>query len=360
MIRRIALHVAFWTTYLALNSYVEVFLINHSFFELEMGTRIMKALIPELLLLPPKLLMAYTIMYFILPRLKHAAKWRLVLELVLVTAVSLVMYHFMLTAIIYPVVFKEAFPDSTFAQDISRLIWRLLDLTTVVGLACAFKLLRQQTKDARKRQQLVQEKLQSELNFLRAQTNPHFLFNTLNSIYALSRKQSPQTSEVVMQLSKLLRYMIYECKEPFVPLEKEWKIIEDYVALEKLRYGDRVKVNISSHIPGNGEMIAPLLFLPLVENAFKHGPGNHSDQTTISIDLSKHQDQIKFSVENNMADRHEADDTSGGIGLNNVRRQLELLYPDHSIQVDRANGKFVATIIINPNHHAADLSHSGR
>jgi LytS/YehU family sensor histidine kinase len=132
------------------------------------------------------------------------------------------------------------------------------------------------------------------------------------------------------------------------------------VALEKLRYGDRVKVNIGSHIHGNSEMIAPLLFLPLVENAFKHGPGNNSDPTTISIDLSKHQDQIKFTVENHLADRHEADDTSGGIGLNHVRRQLELLYPDHSMQVDRLNGKFVATIILNPNHHAVELSHSGR
>jgi LytS/YehU family sensor histidine kinase len=113
-------------------------------------------------------------------------------------------------------------------------------------------------------------------------TNPHFLFNTLNSIYALSRKQSEQTPEVVLQLSKLLRYMLYECKEPFVPLEKEWRIIEDYIALEKLRYSDRVEAVMKNDILRSDIMIAPLLFLPLVENAFKHGAGNNRNHTDIT------------------------------------------------------------------------------
>ena len=351
MIRRIALHVAFWVAYLAINIYVEVFLINYSYFNLDMGTRITKALIPELLLLPAKLLMAYTIMYWILPRLNSIARWKNVCMLILVTAVSLVWYHVMLTEVIYPVVNHEVFPESTFMEYITRSVYRLLDLLTIVGIACTFKLLRQQTKDAKKKQELIREKLQSELNFLRSQTNPHFLFNTLNSIYALARKQSPQTSEVVMQLSKLLRYMIYECKEPFVPLEKEWKIIEDYVSLEKLRYGNRLHVQMNKQIIPNGEMIAPLLLLPLVENAFKHGAGNNRDHTEILINLSKKNDELHFTVENNVGDNRNEEEQCG-IGLKNVKRQLELLYPDHSFNIDQQSGKFTVNISFKSNHDA--------
>jgi sensor histidine kinase YesM len=132
--------------------------------------------------------------------------------------------------------------------------------------------------------------------------NPHFLFNTLNSIYALARKQSPQTADAVVQLSKLLRYMLYECKEPFVLLEKEWKIVEDYVALEKLRYGDRVHVIINRDLNGSQPVIAPLLLLPLVENAFKHGAGKNRNHTNISVDLKASGEYLEFSVENNYDD----------------------------------------------------------
>lgn len=353
--RRLILHIGFWVTYLTLNIYVEVFLINYSFFDLDMKTRILKALIPELLVLPAKLLMAYGIMYFILPRLKSARVWRIAAELIAITAISLIMYHFILTGIVYPVVYKESLPASTLTQNISRFIWRLLDLLTVVGAACTFKLLRQQAKDARKQQSLVQEKLQSELNFLRAQTNPHFLFNTLNSIYALARKQSVQTPDVVMQLSKLLRYMIYECREPFVPLEKEWKIIEDYVALEKLRYGNRIDVRLERTVSVDGETIAPLLFLPLVENAFKHGAGNNTGRSEVLIRLSQQQDELMFSVVNNVNSTDAAVENTGGIGLRNVRRQLELLYPRHTMQAEMKGDKFVASISINPKHHGTAM-----
>ena len=320
----------------------------------------MKALIPELLVLPPKLFMAYSTMYFILPRFDRTKWWRVILEVSIIFSISLVMYHFILNYIIYPKIYKEPIPDSSLPQYVSRLIWRLLDMITVVGVACTFKLLRQQVKDARMKQELIQEKLQSELNFLRAQTNPHFLFNTLNSIYALARKQSSQTPEVVMQLSKLLRYMIHECKEPFVPLEKEWKIIEDYVGLEKLRFGDRINVKMTKQENGSGEMIAPLLLLPLVENAFKHGAGNNRDHTEILIDLKKENAKLHFSVENNFETVNGLQEKSGGIGLQNVKRQLELLYPDHSMNIENSNGKFKVSISLKSMHDAIELSDRGR
>jgi len=147
-----------------------------------------------------------------------------------------------------------------------------------------------------------------------------------------------------MQLSKLLRYMIHECKEPFVSIDKEWKVIEDYVSLEKLRYGDRVEVRMNRHSASNGEMIAPLLFLPLVENAFKHGAGNNRDHTQIIIDLKKEESGLNFMVENNFEANGNEKEKSSGIGLQNVKRQLELLYPHHSMDIENSNGKFIVRI----------------
>jgi hypothetical protein len=174
MLKRIALHVAFWLSYLALKTYMGVFLMNTTWFNLDMETRIVKAFMPELIVLLPKLLMAYTIMYFIIPRMNKVRRWQVIAEVALLTIVSLSMYHVLLRNVLYPVFYKETPPDSTFSEGISRFIWRLLDMLAIVGTACTFKLLRKQVHDAEKEKQLVREKLQSELNFLRAQNQSSF------------------------------------------------------------------------------------------------------------------------------------------------------------------------------------------
>lgn len=356
MIRRIGLHVLFWTTYLFLKTYISVFLINYSYFELDLATRIMKGILPELIVLPPKLLMAYYIMYSIIPRMGTKSKWKLVAELIVLVSISLVMYSLLLKYIVFPMVHNEQFPEGTLTENISRFIWRLLDILTVVGVACTFNLLRKQIRDTKRQQVLTREKLQSELNYLRAQTNPHFLFNTLNSIYALARKQSPQTPQVVMQLSKLMRYMLYECREKLVPLENEWKVIEDYVELERLRYGDRVRVILEKKPSESRTMIAPLLLLPIVENAFKHGAGNNQGVTHILVELEEEHGFLKFKVENNIEAASQSLPNSSGIGLQNVKRQLELLYPDHTMEASRLNGTFTTTIQL-PIHDEIAVPH---
>ena len=120
-------------------------------------------------------------------------------------------------------------------------------------------------------QQLRLEKNQAELSFLKAQTNPHFLFNTLNNIYSLSQYRPELVSESILRLSKILRYILYDTSEDFVTVDKELKILNDYIDLEKLRYTEQVTINFNQEIEDAGEMLPPLLLLPLVENAFKHG-----------------------------------------------------------------------------------------
>src|SRR4030095_11343285 len=147
------LHVLLWVTYLFLKTYLSVFLINYSYFDLDLTTRIMKGFLPELIVLPPKLLMAYYIMYSIIPRMSTKWRWKLVAELIVLILISLLMYSMLLKYIVMPMVHNEELPQGTITENISRFIWRLLDILTVVGIACTFKLLRKQIHDAKRQRE---------------------------------------------------------------------------------------------------------------------------------------------------------------------------------------------------------------
>jgi len=183
----------------------------------------------------------------------------------------------------------------------------------------------------RERTILENQNIQSELRFLKSQINPHFLFNTLNSIYALTLKKSDDAPEIVVKLSEMLRYMLYECNEKEVPLSKEINYIQNYLALEQLRHGGKIGISFAVEGEVNGQMIAPLLFVPFLENSFKHGASKTIDNGYVNIKLKMlEQEKIQLTVENNKPDTFPtANHTlkSGGIGLVNLDRRLNILYP---------------------------------
>jgi len=177
-------------------------------------------------------------------------------------------------------------------------------------------------------QQVEKEKLSIELNSLKTQVNPHFLFNSLNSIYSQALAKSDQTAETVLELSNLLRYMLYEVGEDQVELTKELEMMENYIELQKLRLEKDadVKFNISGDVAS--QKIAPLLFFPLVENAFKHGAKGDSSNAYVHIDLRIDED-LHFSIKNNKGKVDDMEEGRyGGIGLENVKRRLALIYPN--------------------------------
>jgi len=147
-------------------------------------------------------------------------------------------------------------------------------------------------------QRLLIEKQKAELNYLKSQTNPHFLFNTLNNIYSLARDKSDLAPESILRLSKILRFMLYETSGPFIAIEQELKIMDDYIALEKLRYDESLRVNFSNHIEDMKQAIPPLLLIPLVENAFKHGVSETRTDPFVDIHLSVNNRQLVFLVKN--------------------------------------------------------------
>jgi LytS/YehU family sensor histidine kinase len=195
--------------------------------------------------------------------------------------------------------------------------------------------------------QLRSEKLETELKFLRNQTNPHFLFNALNNIYTLTLIKSEKAPDYLLILSDMLRYMLYECNAPRVKLEKEIGYIRHFIDLNLLKDSRGLNVHFAcEEIPENLE-IAPMLLIPLVENAFKHSKFEDKAKGWIDINLQVSGESLHLNVRNSLPGNAHTTDKTGGIGLANVRRQLELIYPNESdLTVEEQDQIFSVTLNI--------------
>ncbi len=200
-------------------------------------------------------------------------------------------------------------------------------------------------------QQLRIEKQEAELNYLKSQTNPHFLFNTLNNIYSLARDKSDLAPQSILRLSKILRFMLYEAGGAYISIEQELKIISDYIALEKLRYDESLHINFNHDIEDMKQALPPLLLIPLVENAFKHGVSETRDQPFLDIHLSIKKRHLTFLVKNSTEAFPEKKSLKKNIGLSNLRRQLELLYTDFNLITEQGESVFTTTLKINLASH---------
>ncbi|PCJ95010.1 MAG: histidine kinase [Flavobacteriaceae bacterium] len=199
-----------------------------------------------------------------------------------------------------------------------------------------------QTKDLR----IAKEKSASELKALKAQLNPHFLFNTLNNIYSLSVCNSPNASIVIGKLSEILDYVLYRCNTRLVLLSNEIKLLHNYIELEKLRYDDRLEVAFVNKIQNDIE-IPPLILLSLVENAFKHGAGEDSGSPKIAIEVNTKQDSFIFKISNTVSKEYISTEKKP-IGLANIRKQLDLIYEKgYSLDIANTGGRFTVTLGIN-------------
>ncbi len=195
--------------------------------------------------------------------------------------------------------------------------------------------------------QLNEQKKVAELQTLKNQLNPHFLFNTLNNLYTLALKQSSKTPEVISKLSDILDYMLYRCNEKFVSIHNEIELIENYIALEKMRYGKRVNVEFKK-IVDREIKIAPLLFLTFVENAFKHGVSQELDVAELKIEMNNRNHEIIFNIRNTIPENIPLkEDDKKPIGLLNVEKQLELIYPNkYQLTIEHSRTNYRVELII--------------
>src|SRR6185436_427309 len=175
-------------------------------------------------------------------------------------AVATILYRYLVVDFIRPVLLHLEF-EPAYRFELQRIINTFLDLLVIVGVVVAINQYRLYQRSRENQKQLVKDKLEAELKCLRTQTNPHFLFNTLNNIYALARKQSDRTADVVMKLSKLLRFMLYESRNLTITIAEELRILQDYIELEQIRYNDRLSINLETSIDNDSQAIAPMILL---------------------------------------------------------------------------------------------------
>lgn len=233
---------------------------------------------------------------------------------------------------------------SRYAKLSTSLIYNFTHTSLYLLLTVALKFSMDWYEQKKLLQEIQVEKLHAEVNYLRSQINPHFLFNALNSLYALTLKKSDDAPEVVLKLSGLMEYMLYESDEALVPLEKEISYLSNYLELERIRQGNNADIRLTVKGDLGRCWIPPFLVLPLVENAFKHGVSRavHNAYLFISISVT---DVLEIHIENNKSNVQQPQQ-SGGIGLLNLRRRLELLYP----------GKFVLDIVDGPDQYEVHLT----
>ena len=200
-------------------------------------------------------------------------------------------------------------------------------------------------KNQQKYLKLNEHKKTAELTALKHQLNPHFLFNTLNNLYALALKKADEAPEIIEKLSDILDYMLYRCNDTFVLLQKEIELVENYLSLEKVRYGKRVQISFEKDMDKDVK-IAPLLLLTFIENAFKHGVSQELKEAFITIKINLEGDQILFNIENSKPNASvEENKAEHRIGLKNIKKQLELLYTDNYF-LDIENTKDSYTVIL--------------
>lgn len=318
-------HVLFWTTRLLV--YGTLWGIDDVFQD---GNNILSATRRQLFGLPAEMLLVYVTLYVLIPNLLLNRKYVsfflwLVAAILLAGWIKRLSFYYLY----YPYFNPERELKDYFA--FYKIVQTAVFLNLiVVSAATTIKLLKLWYLNQMTMQALVQEKLAAELNFLKAQIHPHFLFNTLNNIYGLALRKSENTAEVVLKLSGLLNYMLYDCRAPLVSLSKEIAYVRDYIALEQVRYGDRLDVSLTVEGEVHNKVIAPLIILTFVENSFKHGASAQTDKAWIQIEVKVSGSKFELKVANNNPAKPKQllSSPKQGIGLTNVRRRLDLTYGD--------------------------------
>lgn len=299
----------------------------------------------SLLILLPMLVFAYSIIYFLLPRYFLNKKKRGVTVILFAGIFILVLLLQFTGGWVAAFNWAHAGPgrrmpglDDMIHYQVHNM---LFNYPILAGFAVTIKMMKNSWLKRQEMMQVAREKANAELQLLKSQIHPHFLFNTLNNIYFFTLTASQKAPEILTKLTDLLRYIIDECNHQVVPLSKELKMIEDYMALERIRYGDRLKMEIDISGYHSDKMIPPLLLIPLVENSFKHGASKMLEHPWVNLSISIGGQWLFFLLSNSRPDELHLSQHPVHIGLNNVKKRLELLYPcAHELDIAETSRSF--------------------
>ena len=247
---------------------------------------------------------------------------------------------------------KEIFPTSVIFSGLARPLYVEFFGNILSGFAsnlvfCTIRFFNEHYRMAQEHAKLQQVHLEDELRFLRSQINPHLMFNVLNHIHILMKKDMDKADNLLMNYSDVLRYQLYECNKETVPLGKEVDYLKDVVEVEKMRWGNELKVDCSWDIDNGEAEISPLLFIPFIENAFKHVSRLPSETGYVNITFNQKGNTLQLVVENSRTNEALRKKNTSGLGLENARKRLEILYPGkHELLIQKTDTVYKTTLII--------------
>jgi len=305
--------------------------------------------------MPVRMVFTYLMLYFLLPYFLQKKKYK---KFIFATLIHAFLFGLSIWLVFRNIIYIEDYacyndyPIIYFHKIFVAIIGNYgIPLTAVI-----FKLFKWWYIDQQYKNQLENEKLVNELKYLKGQIHPHFLFNTLNNLYALTLRNSGEASDVVLKLSNLLDYMLYHSNAEKVKLEKELGILESYIELEKIRYGDRLELDYQVNGDASSIEVAPLILFPFIENAFKHGASTDRSNPKIKISVDIENSSFTLQMINSIpSEKHSnGENNNGGIGLKNIRRQLDLQYPDnYELKVEKEEKFYKVYLRINCKNQVA-------
>ena len=349
--KRVVPHLLFWFCYYMLYACMAVLWDKGAFPNWPVGHLIKVSLTGAMLDLAPQMIFSYYLIYYGTNNIvkKKGGLWVNIFEIVAVFFLCILLARCLTNYIELPYLYKALILKKPLFK-IERIFGEVLIIGFASGCMISVTSVRNQLAAKEREKNLTKEKLETELKFLRSQTNPHFLLNTLNNIYALARRKSDDTAEAVMRLSELLRFVLYESNNNLIKLTDEIKFLEDYLELETLRYSERLTISFHKEVDNKAYEIAPLLLLPFLENAFKHGISETRFESYLNIDITAKNGWLRFEIENNK-DEYYSDKLINKIGLDNVRRRLELTYKEYKLDVQNLAAVFKINLSVNINSY---------
>jgi two-component system, LytTR family, sensor histidine kinase AlgZ len=333
-------HLSFWSVYLSFNFY-QFSAFQRRFDDFDWGKGVLMIASQFVL----TVIIAYFNYFYLLPRFLERKRWlpyflEFIVPFVVIITARIVIQRYLIDGLTHH---EKYFYSSTFiVQTAVITLFITIFISLLRFVSDWFEL------EAIKKE-VLNEKLTAELSFLKAQINPHFLFNTLNNLYYLAYSKSENTTEVISRLSQVMRYMIYDANFERVLLEKEIEYMQNYISLERLRLNNQIPITFA--IKGNTSSveIAPLILITFLENAFKHGVTNTTPEAWVNISILVESNVLRYTVENSKPKNALADNGGkSGIGLNNVKRRLELMYPSkHALKVEDTPERYYIELEIN-------------
>ncbi len=314
---RIALHVFFWFC-----AWFFFFFYYKRYSEVNSYT-----LLASFINLVVAIATVYTFNYYLIPKILLKNKWKKFIAFAFVAIVLFFYIELLLTLILVVKLLYDGYSLFPEMVDVAMLFFNMF---FIVFIAIAIKFYKRWSEKDFREQKVKKEIVEAELQMLKTQINPHFLFNTLNSIYVLAMKNSDQTATMVMRLSNMLDYILYKIDAHRIPVSTEIKIIENYIELEKIRFSNRVNLSFNPGYKSKDIQIPPMLIIPFIENAFKHGVAKSLEKSWINISIQETGQMMNIAVSNSKG-QNPTKSEIGGIGLANVKKRLEILFHDNYI-----------------------------